>query len=65
MSLRIRHYKNGQFTDETWRGSFASAQDTFCQRVRDGTVEWVEIRNADDKVIFHYPLEMHLTSPGR
>ena len=65
MSLRIRRYKDGQSTIEIWSGTLTSAQDIFCQRVRDGTLDRVEIRNADDKLIFHYPLEMHVTSPRR
>ena len=64
MSLRIRHYKNGQSTDELWSGTLTDAQDAFCQRVRDGAVDRVEIRTADDNLIFYYPLEMHVTNAG-
>ncbi len=63
MLLRIRHYRNGLPTDEIWNGTLANAQDIFCQRVRDGTLDWVEIWTADNELIFHYPQEMHQTSP--
>ncbi len=65
MSFLIRHYKSDQFTDVIWSGTLADAQDTFCQSVRDGTVDRVEIWNTSDELIFHYPLEVHLASPGR
>jgi hypothetical protein len=65
VSFLIRHYKSDQFTDVIWSGTLADAQDTFCQSVRDGTFDRVEIRDANNEPIFHYPLEVHLASPGR
>lgn len=64
MSVKIRRYKNGRFTDEIWRGTLTAAQDTFCKRVRDGTLDRVEIRNVADELIFTYPLEAQLTTLG-
>ena len=65
MPLKIRQYKKDRVTEEVWTGSLTDAQDIFCQSVRDGTVDRVEIRTSDDRLIFDYPLEVHLTSPQR
>ncbi len=60
MSLIIRHYKDGNSTNQVWGGTLGTAQDIVCQWVRDGIVDRVEIRNADNRLIFQYPRLMRL-----
>jgi hypothetical protein len=60
VSLWIRKFKGGQVADEIWNGTYEAAQDLFCQRVRDGVLDRMEIRNSDDELIFCYPAESAL-----
>lgn len=55
--LLIRRCRKGQFTDEIWPNTLTDAQDAYCQSVRDGAVDFLEIRNADDELVFRYPLK--------
>jgi len=58
--LWVRRYKDGQFTDEIWSGTLTEAQDAYCQPVRDGDLDRLEIRNSSNELIFRYPLDMVL-----
>ena len=57
VSFMIRHFSSGKSTDEIWKGTLTDAQDAFCQKVRDGALDRVEIRPVGDKLIFQYPIE--------
>jgi hypothetical protein len=60
VDFRIRHYKGDEATDEHWsQYTLEEANDILCRWQREGTVDRVEIRNAKDELLFHYPREMH------
>jgi hypothetical protein len=58
--LRIRQYKGGRYSDEIWSGTLIDAQDAYCQPVRDGTLDRMEILNSSNELMFRYPLETQL-----
>ena len=60
MSLWIRKFRSGQVADEIWNGTYEAAQDLFCQKVRDGVLDRIEIHNSDDELLFCYPAERAL-----
>lgn len=54
--LLIRLYRNGQVIDERWRGTLTAAQDAYCQSVRDGILDELEIRDPNGELLFRYPV---------
>jgi hypothetical protein len=59
LQLRITHFKGREMSIEHWSDqSLREVKDTVCQWVRDGSVDRVEIRDANGDLVFHYPLEM-------
>lgn len=59
LNLRIKHYRDDEVTIEQWSDqSLEGAKDTVCQWVRDGLVDYVEIHDVNDALLFHYPWEM-------
>ena len=60
MRLWIRLYEGGSFVDQIWSGTLTEAQDAYCQSVRDGSLDRLEIRDPTNELVFHYPLEAQL-----
>ena len=59
ISLWIRHWTKGEQCDEHWNDTLASAREIVTRWVDDGMVDRVEIRDDNEKLLFHYPREMH------
>ena len=57
MPLWIRQYKGGHYIDEIWSGTLIDAQDAYCQPVRDGALDRLEILNSSNELMFRYPLD--------
>ena len=63
MVLKIKCYKGAEVLDEQWdEQSLEGAKDIVCAWVRTGVADRVEIRDANDVLLFHFPMS---TRPGR